>query len=117
MGVLMNCVNTNNFIMSKNDVNIIYFPVGNLPSIKADEYLNLMEEKFKNQFPEYDVFLIKVNDNMNMLNNMTLSKDDVNLIYIPMGKLPKQKAEEYLKNIMKKFSEKYSNYKMFYIAI
>lgn len=39
------------------------------------------------------------------LKGYSLSKDEVNLIYIPVGKLPKIKAEEYIKDLLQRFKK------------
>lgn len=46
----------------------------------------------------------------------TLSKEDVNIVYVPTGRLPKSKAEEYVKNLSDKFKKAYPEYKILWLA-
>ena len=38
-----------------------------------------------------------------MFDNMTLSRDDINAIYIPVGSMPPSKTDAYLKNMLSQF--------------
>ena len=51
------------------------------------------------------------------LKGFALSKDDVNVVYIPIGRLPKGRAEEYMKSIYEyiKKSENLKVYKFWLI--
>ena len=48
--------------------------------------------------------------------NKTLSKENVNVIYVPCGKLPKSRADEYVKQLSDKFKECNPEYKILWIA-
>ena len=49
--------------------------------------------------------------------NKTLSKDDMNVVYIPVGKLPKSKSEEYIKKMSDNFKKNYPEYKILWLAV
>lgn len=46
-----------------------------------------------------------------------LSKEDVNIVYVPVGRLPKLKAEQYIKDLSKRFKEYNPEYKIFWMAV
>lgn len=52
-----------------------------------------------------------------MFNNMVLSKDDVNVIHIPCGKLPRGRAEEYCLSIINRLKNDHPEYKIIFFAL
>jgi len=47
----------------------------------------------------------------------TLSKEDVNIVYIDVGKMPKSKEEQYINDIGKRFRETNPEYKVLWLPI
>ncbi|MFW6272631.1 MAG: hypothetical protein ACOC2U_02485 [bacterium] len=46
----------------------------------------------------------------------TLSKDDVNIVYVDVGRMPKSKADQYIKDISKRFREANPEYKVMWLT-
>lgn len=46
----------------------------------------------------------------------SLSKDDVNIVYVYTGRLPKSKAEEYIKKLSSDFKKNYPEYKIMWLG-
>ncbi len=92
----------------KNKINILYVKTGNLPKSKAEEWCNKVHENIKHLNPDIKLMIIPYsNDNLSFLIKpiYQLEEDELNVIYIPTHRMPKGRAEEYIKNILKKLND------------
>jgi hypothetical protein len=73
---------------------------------------NLIKEAIKAAVDE-----VVEEKSLGKFNNFTLSKDNVNVLYIPVGKLPKSKADEYVHRVVKEFKKANPEYKVAWFAL
>lgn len=90
----------------KNKINILYINTGLMPRFKSEEFCKNLEDKIKRCNPDYKFVIIPHSNNLSINKTVyQLDEDNLNIVYIPVGRMPKSKSEECLKIYLKQINE------------
>jgi U3 small nucleolar ribonucleoprotein component len=105
----------------KSKINILYVKTGNLPKGRADEWCNKVHENIKKLDSNIKLIIIPYSSLSFLIGPIyQLEENELNVIYIPTHRMPRGKAEEYIKSILKKLNnlkDDKTKYKSILIAL